>query len=301
METLADLISDIKSEFGKSSVDLEQRLERRITVRLRELCSDFPYWFNRIDPGVLISAGFPYTEMPDNFGAGRWVDQGWFVTTPGVDHYPIALPYGAALDNEDDRLWTYPEVSRLNWVRPFCLQGGWSDDLEITNSGGFFARSQGYSTDNSGGAPCAAFLQTDTSGVSYLRLTPRPDKEYLIAVSYQLGVPPWFTSGEDKYNWLSLFFPRVLSCLAGIVYAKHYHEINSEMLYQKELYGDTDSGLSRSDIPNTGLVGKMKRDTIARHSQDDEEMGYYASKRESVGRGGSGGVRHVPGEPYYYG
>lgn len=293
MQTLGEIKTGIKLEFGKSSPRLDAVMDDRITDELREICSDFGYWFLRIDPGFKIPPLFPITTYPA-YGLTPWLDNGWFLTTAGVDYYPVAVAStGTPLV---PATWGYCEASKLNWVKRYDPSGSFQTDLKVVGSNLFWSAPD---TGRQVGCPYAAMLQRGVDGKTYIRLHPTPNDTFLMQCSFQLGVPPWVGSGDSRYNLMSTVYPKCIKYLAGIVTAEFFHDAKELAKYQRKLYGDTDYGNATTMVPNHGLVGKMKRDTELREIQDADELPYYQSMGEALGRGGSPG--HSPGGLYYYG
>lgn len=295
MQTIGEIKAAMDVEYGHTSARLTvDYIIDKITDHLREICSDFAFWFMRVDPGFYLPSLFPITTVPA-FGMASWLDNGWFMTAPGVNHYPLCYG-GAGAINGQPTGWGDADVCRLNNVKVYSLQGNIQSDLKVVGSNLFWG-----STDigRNEGQPYQAMLQRGPDGKMYIRLHPTPSQVQLICVSYQLAVPPWTGAGDNRINLMTTVYPRAVKALCGLVYSDFFHDAKAEAKYMKQLFGSTDYGSNNTQIPEKGIIGKMKIDTEFREIQDADEMPYYASLGEALGRGGGGG--HQPGAPFYYG
>lgn len=290
--TLGYCIDRAKRRFGKTNQDLETTLPMALTDRLREICAEFDYWFLRVEPGQANPA-FPYTTAPTVFKQDRWLLPGWLATQAGTEAYALQTPLQIV---SDDALWAPSEASRLVYVKRFGLSGAMECDLSVKSGNTYF--SEGTFTGSSGQAPPQYAWAQTIDGVTYLRLNPIPDQVYLMSVGWQLAVPPWFGNGPSLTNLLMFYYPRVLVTLTLLEYAEYYHEADAFAFYTKQLWGDA-RGRVRSDIPDYGLIGAMKIDTMQRWGQESEELAQYRSLREATGREGFG--HRQPGDSYYSG
>lgn len=296
MLTIGDIKNSIRLEFGKTSPRLDAVIQDEVTARLREICSDFPYWYLKIDPGFDLPAGFPYTD-PDDLpspGAGNFLDQGWLLLEPTQEYYPLYLPTTGTPG--EPASWVQVEASRINYAKTYSIQGGLQNDLGVNGGNTYWS---GPSMSRDPGSPQGIMLQNAVDGKSYIRLHPTPSEPCLLALSFNLATPPWIGSGDFAVNFITKYYPRMVKLVAGLCYADFFHDAKMYSKYSRELFGDTDDGKNTSNIPNGGLVGKMKRDTEFRDIQESDEMPYYASMSESLGRGGYNS--HYPGAPFYLG
>lgn len=301
METLGEIKSYIKSEFGKTHPTLETNLEDRLTARLRELCSDYDYWFLRVDPGFKALVGIDSSNAINpstvTYGTGRWIDQGWMITTAGTEYYPLSI--ASTGTPAAPATWGDAEARKIHYVKKYSLYGGYEGDVEVVGPNQFFNTPPQQGIYYAPNTALKATIQMGLDRKQYLRVSPTPQDTYLLAVSYQLALPPWIGSGDSRINWISHFYPRVLLCLAGLVYASFFHETTQMEYWKKELWGDTDNGRNRSDIANSGLVGRMRMDTEFRPGGEFEELGHYQSLTDAMGRDGYRPSRI--GAPFYSG
>lgn len=294
MQTIGEIKTAMDLEYGKSSARLTvDYVIDKVTDHLREVCSDFPFWFLRVEPGFSVPSLFPITTLPP-FGMGTWLDNGWFMTAAGVDYYPLCFAGSGSPSNPN--LWGAAEASRLNHIKVYSLCGAMQSDLKVVGSNLFWGSSD---VGRNNGVPYQAHLQRGPDGNMYIRLHPTPCKAMLICLSYQLALPPWIGTGDARVNLMSTVYPRCLKALVGLVYSDFFHDAKAEAKYNKQLYGSTDYGNTSTMVPERGLIGKMKIDTEFREIQDADELGYYASLGEAYGRGGS--PMPGPGAPFYYG
>jgi len=292
VRTLAYSLYKVKARFGKSDPELEASIVNEVTDRLREICADYPYWFLSVEPGGI---AFPFDPAPSNPATHNWFERGWFVTTVGVESYPLYVQ----VDLSDDCTMMAPsEAKCMNWVKRFSLQGAMEADLRIVHSDAYLSWGNNQGGANTGmlkGAPYMAFPYT-RNRATYLRLNPIPDKQYIIAASWQLAWPPWFAYGDCVTNLIMEYYPRVIECLIGLQYADFFKETEELAYYHNELYGD-EMGSIRPGLKNIGLVGTMRKDTIMRYSQETGEVEWFPSSRAAVGRGGA--FRRQPSDTYY--
>lgn len=277
-------------DFGKTDRRLEEQLYLSVTDRLRELCVDFPYWFLTVEPGVIVPAALPYTSAPTTFpGPSRFLDQGWFLTQPNVEYYPLFT----AMDSLQNTGWGPVEASQIHWISQFTLEGGFCSNLPISESEAHF--SLGSPRTQFTGAIRSVMPHT-INGITYLRFNPVPNDTYLMATSFQLAYPPWVSLGGDWTNWMFQYYPRCIELLVKICYAEFYHEVEAKKDYMRDLYGDA-GGKVRSEVPFGGLIETMKNDTWKRNEQRTQELPLGKSSLDAVGRGGY--ARRGPGGPYY--
>ena len=296
MLTIGEIKNSIRLEFGKNSPRLDTIIQDEVTARLREICSDFPYWYLKLDPGFDLPESFPFAEETDlpTSGAGNFLDQGWLKIVAGQEYYPLYIPTTGTPGSP--ATWVQVEASRINYAKVFSIQGGFQTDLGVSGGNVYWS---GPGTSREFGNPQNIMLQNAVDGNSYIRLHPAPNQTYLLALSFNLATPPWIGSGDNAVNFITKYYPRMVKLVAGLCYSDFFHDAKMYAKYSRELFGDTDDGKNTSNIPNGGLVGKMKRDTQFREIQEADEMPYYASMSESLGRGGYNS--HYPGAPYYLG
>lgn len=286
---LSYIIARAAARFGRSDSTLEAQIPDDITDQLREICAEFDYWFLRVEPGMVVPAAMPYSVAPSSFALGRWLDQGWFLTADGTADYKLACTSDIAMPTTANTPWAYCEASRINYVKLFTLDGGFQKDLPVMSSDQYLSFTN-FGGESVRGTPIKAFPYTQNE-VTWLRLHPTPDTTYVMATSFQLAVPPWYSDGSSSYyNILSRYYPRVLQYLAFLAYADHHHETGLYDHYAKKLYG-TNRGRVRSDIPDHGLIGAMRIDTMNRWSQQTSDLPTNTSIAEAVGRGEPGYTR----------
>lgn len=267
-----------------------------VTNKLRRICVEFPYWFLKVEPGTEVPQNIPYATAPTSFKMGSFLDQGWFLTSPGVATYPLfATVMGDNIDGSNN-YWTPVEAQQIHYVYQFNLDGGSSNELVVTDSYGYF--NQGIPSANLGSSKNFVVYPQTFNGFTSLRLNPVPDSTYLMCTSFQLAYPPWIGEGPGMTNWMLFYYPEVIQLLVKLQYAEHYHELQALQAYQRELYGDG-GGRNRSDIPYPGLLADMKTDTYKRDEQQSQEVPWYRSSREAVGRGGQ--YSRSPGDAWYTG
>lgn len=296
--TLDFVIQKARKKFGTSDNTLESNIVDLVKDNLREICSDFPYWWLCIEPGTVVPAAFSGYASSGDVGtklAGRWLDQGWMITEPGVEYYPIYVANTDSVTAPTD--WVQCEAAQLLHVKRYSHTGAFQSDLDVVDSNNYFSRGAMLSSVERGN-PTVAYCHT-INEVSYLRLNPTPNDYHIMSVSFQLATPPFYTSGADESCLALRYYPNLVQYLVMMEYAEWFHEVNMYQLYKQKLYGDTDRGVVRSDILNAGLIGKMKTDTDRRYMQQVDETGEWESSRDALGRGGYG--HHRAGESYYYG
>ena len=286
MRTLAYAILQCRRKFGKSDLDLENGIADYIKDELRQICSSFPYWFLKIEPGMLVPSLFSsYPTQGTAAGtllAGNWLDQGWLRTEPGVDYCPV---YTAQMANPvHPQGWGLGEVASVAHVKQFSNNGNFQADLEITDSSGFLA--QGGLNTNTLPAGATTVWPHTVDGVTYLRFHPSPTEYTIYSVSYQLALPPWVQVGTAWSNLILQYYPKLILGLCGQQYAEWFHEPQMAAFYKQMVSGDTDYGAVRSDIPNWGIIGHMKADTNRRLFGEHHETGHHDSISAAIGRDG---------------
>ena len=260
---------------------------------MREICGEFPYWFMTVDPGVDVYADIP---IPESTVPG-WIDKGWFITEEGRAEYDLQV----AVDmSTTESLIANCEASQIKFVKRFDLTGALLADLTATDPNAYLSWGNLQGANSTGvykGAPLLYSLYT-RDGNSHVRLNPIPDRKYLISISWDLAYPTWFQLDNGITNLMLMHYPRAVQCIVGMQYARWFKEAELFELYRKELYGDA-RGRVRSDIPDYGIIGLMKKDTNRRLGQDTQEIEWHASSRAATGRGGS--YRRSPYDSYYIG
>lgn len=299
--SLGQIVALAKLKFGKTDPLLVESLESNIDHWLREICSDFPYWFLQILPGFFFSNSFPWTTDPAevNLYAGRWLDQGWLLTAADKDWYEVFVPYYLSPE-EAPSSWTAAEISQIKFAKQFSFLGSCQADCEVVDANLFYSGgSFSPNTAANAGYPWRVMHQV-INGKSYIRITPRPTEPLLFCFGFQLAYPPWMTQANgDRVNLLSYYYPRLLELLVRLEFAEYYSEIKMEQSLIEKIWGSTDRGINRADIPRAGIIGRMKNDTDRRIFQDITEDGFWRSAVEAVGRGGR--FNHRPGAQFYYG
>lgn len=284
----------MRLRFGQSDPRLENSLVPEVTDRMREMCSEYPYWFLRVNPGDTIQADFPF---PSTEPSG-WKDRGWFITVDGQTSYALE----AAVDlGVDEALIAPCEARELVSVKMYDLNGAFLGDLAVLTDNEFLSRGNQLGGSTSGvyrGYPTTAKLNTQPGQPSYIQLSPTPDRKFVLAVSWDLAYPPWFGYQGSATNLIMMVYPRLVECLIGIQYAEFFKEWEAKKAYEAEIWGDA-GGKFGSAIPNSGIVGRMKKDTCERASQETGELEWHASSRGAIGR--NGGYHRTPGDAYYVG
>ena len=295
--TLTDIITRATARFGKTNTTLNSAIPTEVTDQLREICSDFDYWFLKVEPGKVVPAAMPYAMAPTTFAqtlgaSGRWLDCGWLLTAAGTSDYDM---YSRLDISPGSTLWAKCEASRLHHVKVFDIGGRFISDVAVRDSDGYFSYNNYLGTAGRG-QPLKAFPHTGIDGCTSLRLYPTPDTTYVVAASWQLAYPQWFASGQEWTNILLFYYPRVIQALVMMIMAEHHHEDTIWTKWSKILYGDA-RGRVRSDIADWGLVGAMRTDTWRRWGQQSTDLEQHDSLRAAVGRGGYG--NHDIGSSYY--
>lgn len=254
---------------------------------------EFPYWFLKVEPGSTVPQDVPYASTPTTFKMGRFLDQGWLLTEPGVESYPL---YATVMDEGFDgaNMWAPVEACQVHYVYQFNLDGGFSTELMVGDSYRYFGRGMPI-TSQTGSTAFTVFPQT-FNGYTKLRFNPVPDNYYLMCTSFQLAYPPWIGYGPNVTNWMLMYYPELVQTLVKMQYAEHYHELQALQYYERQLYGDA-GGRNRGDVPFPGLLADMKMDTYKRAEQQSQEMEHYISSRQALGRGGF--YSRQPGDPFY--
>lgn len=283
----------MKRKFGKSSAELEANIEGYLEDRFREIITDFDYWWTYVSPGFVLPTGFPYSVLPALL-AGRFVDQGWLMLQEGVEFYQ--LQFASSQSTTAPSSFAPAEASRIRFASLYDVSGTFLDNLAVDNPEGYFSKGS-YGSVNKGTPICCT--PHTINGATYLRFRPTPDREYFVALGFQLATIPFVPDGASRTNLLLETYPRVVMQMAGLEYAEYYHDDKMLQFYYRELYGQTDSGKIRGDMNWEGSIGRMKRDTLRRFMQDSDELPQWKSVAESVGRGGPGS--HSPFESNYYG
>lgn len=292
VRTLDYIVNRVRTRFGRTTPELEEQLILDITDELRGVCAEFPYWFLRFDPGMDAVAGFPYANAAALAAADilePWLDSGWFYTTDSVENYAVFSPL---LGITNEHLWGQAELAQVNWAKVYSLEGKFLSDLKVVNGDVMWSR-QNYAET---GTPTRLFPFTK-GHQTYLRLSPIPDQEYVIAVSGQFAYPPWFRVGNSYTNVILAYYPRVLFHIGMMYYAEYFQEVNIREFHRNILYGDA-GGRTHSAVANIGLIGQMRIDTRNRETQETPDVAYGESVKDLLGRDGRAHLRR-PGSGFY--
>lgn len=123
-----------------------------------------------------------------------WQEVGWLTLREGVSEYSIRATAVA----------TKAYIQKLRWVKQYDFDGSWLGDIDIEGEHDFFYEDNAYTT----GEPDKAMLVRKADG-SYIRFSPVPDDNYLVAISLTAQSLTELSSDSDT-NYLSVYYPHIL-------------------------------------------------------------------------------------------
>lgn len=260
---------------------------------IREICSQYPYWFLKVVPGHTFPASFPlaneaaltsYTKV-----TGAWLDRGWLHVQPGVARYVFSAPaeFGESFD-DDASFWSDVQIQQLDYVKEFNLRGSFIRDLECKPGSGHFTQTDWSSR----GQPAIALWETgvDDSGnrISWLRFNPTPQNHAIYAVGFTLRVPinydPDSPSTGNTTNRMLEEYPEVFIHAGMLQAAEYFNEARNIEYYSKKLWGIPNDGGKGKTKQAEGSMAKMKRDTERWHRQNNDSIPIFLGARGAVGR-----------------
>lgn len=302
MPTITDIVTKVVTRFPRMDTVAEGQITTDIYSWLKEVCSEYPFWFLRIDPGNVLPSNFPFEDISDialeTHYKTDWLDRGWLHAREGQEKYFLAAPAAVGQYDTDATKWYNCAAQKINYVKEFGPRGTQYSDLEVQFSGGALARVNW----NSHSRPTRVFFETGQDGtgasVSWLRFNPIPEKDYLYAVSFTLDKP--LNYGSPITNRFFQEYPECAVYLGMMFAADYFNEAQAYAFYHTKVYGYAPGGVQATPhIPRrAGYIEKMKRDTQRKTEQQDQTVPVYKGAGWAVGRAG-GNVRSPRGT--YYG
>lgn len=302
-KTFQEVLDRVKTRFPRTDSALETMLQTDIFENFtRNICSQYPYWFLRYEPGNNLPLNFPTddTDLQSRTPVfGDWLDRGWLRTSPGKNKYLIAAPANLGDPYEtDSSYWSYVEVRSVEYVRQFNYNGSLVADLEVVR-GSRYENQSNYANQNQ---PRIVKWETGNLNgeqVSWLVFNPVPENYGIYAVEFMLRVPLNYASGSSYTNRMLEAYPEVLINAGMLMAAEYFGEYQAIEYYRGVLWGIPDDGRIGKMKQREGLIAKMKRDSLATFEQETFSVPQYRGARGAVGRGGLP-RRRVPGRGVYY-
>lgn len=285
--TNATILNQVKRRFTRSDSTVEADFNTYFDQYIRTICSEFPYWFLRVEPGKEFPASFPFTTTTLAAWVrplGRWLDRGWLYVDDTDDTYNMAAPAVVGLGDQDAGFWSYVPIQRINSVKEFDLQGNFERDLEVIH--GSRALSQKNYTRE--GQPQTVFWETgqdaDFNEFSWMTFNPKPDQPRVYQVDFHLAYPIDFLPDEEEpTEYSNAFFqnyPEIATILGLRYYAEWYNDLRLLEKFEQRLHGHPQGATVEQ---REGLIGGMKKDTERRKDVGTFSVPLYIGGRRATG------------------
>lgn len=302
--TFQDVLDRVKIRFPRTDSVLENMLQTDIFDNfVRNICSQYPYWFLKYSPGDKLPLNFPTddTDLQSRTPIfGDWLDRGWLRTSPGKNKYVIAAPADLGDPFETDAAyWSNVEVRTVDYVRQYNYNGSLVQDLEIVSSSRY-ENASNYATQQQPRVVKWESGIVNGETVSWLVFNPVPQKYGIYAVQFHLRVPIDYVSGTSYTNRMLNEYPEVFINAGMLAAAEYFNEQRAIEYYRGILWGIPDDGRIGKQKQREGLIAKMKRDTIAADRQGTYSVPQYLGARAAVGRGGLDRSRYPRRPGIYY-
>lgn len=292
MSDITVIVDRVTSRFPRVDTTVTAQVTSDIYEWIKDICSEFPFWFLRIDPGdTFPTARFPIADITDVAGythyKTNWLDRGWLHAVEGREKYPLSAPAAQGQYDTDAAKWSDVTVQKVQYVKEFDARGSMRMDLEVHMSSRSMSRAH-YSQNS---RPTKAYfesgLASDGSKVSWLRLNPIPDKDYIYAVSFILDRP--INYGSPVTNRFIQEEQELVINLGMMFAAEYMNELRAYEFYHRKLYGNPEAPTHSGR--RYGLIEKAKRKTRSKTEQEAQTIPQF--------KGAAGAVGRVPGAPGY--
>ena len=288
-QTISSALNQIKGRFQKKSSAVDGYMQDNVESMLDELCRLYPWWFLTTNPGTLLRATFPISNLGSvAFKGGNWADIGWLITSPNVQVYDIWAPANEASyysNPANTSLWHKALCQEVRFVYEFDKDGNFVQDLDVqddTSAMTFLS----YSTKTRPTQVMCRTLEDRTQ----LVFDPIPDTNYLYAVSFTQGSTPIYTQDAVNYRHKLLDVVPEAFVQFGITRAAQlFDEPGLGAQAEKALYGSPPNiHLPRSKKAFLGILDTLRNDTVKKQQQWElEKMQVFQSKSAASGRGGT--------------
>lgn len=287
-----DLITMALRRHDRRNTEVTDILKAKIKVFIKEeICTIFPFWFLRLEVGAgFLTSEFPLSQddldnashisIPNHSDVTCWLDRGILRTEEGVAQYPLAGPAETPVGDRTGSYWSLAKFQKPLYVKPISLKGSVGPELPIQVGQVFLENN--YSSVQ--GAPCFAYFESGREG-DYIRLSPTPDRAYLLAVSWVLAEPlDYFLSPGDVVanNYTNKFLQEheeVYSYIVMLKAAEYFNDAPNIEFYRNALFGD----MNRSVGKIGGKLGDLKRSHQRRARQAASSIPIWKSNPMQVG------------------
>lgn len=301
--TLSFVIHKVKSVYGRMTNKIAAQLTDDINIRIEELCRQYKFWFNVLEPGQAFLREFPFSgDAAVNAlvpAFGQWIDRGWLITEAGRQTYPFAYPLTMAAATgttatvpADPPLvpanWAYGSIVRVVAIKQMTNEGTTKRDMQLLNHSDMMSNAL-YTKQ---GPPILCSFTEEAPGLSCIVFSPTPDQTYLFNV--QAEMLPTRLDRPDSTSGMLLYYPRVYVLFGILEAAKYFGEKQEHAFYEDQLYGAQWAQTKDPNMAPGGLVGLMLADSRKRFVQKEQyRRGYTSSRRASQRTARSGQAYNV--------
>lgn len=289
-QTVSTALAQIKGRFQRQSNTVDSYMQANVESMLDELCRLYPWWFLTTNPGTLLRATFPISNLGAvPFKGGNWADIGWLITSPGVQVYDIWAPANESAyytTPSDTSQWRRAYCQEVRFVYEFDKDGNFVQDLDVQDDTSALTF-MGLSTRTRPTQVMARTLEDRTQ----LVFDPIPDTNYLYAVSFTQGYTPIYTrdgGGSFRHKLLDVI-PEAFVQYGIMKAAQMFDEPALAAQAEKALMGTPPNiHLPRGKKASLGILDTLRNDTVKKQQQWElEKMAIFRSKASASGRGGA--------------
>lgn len=298
--TITTIVDRVTKRFPRIDSEVTTELTSDMYEWIKDLCSEFPFWFLHIDPGNTFPGNFPLSDITDldllTHYKTDWLDRGWLHVKEGQEKYLLAAPAVQGRYDADASKWDSVCAQKIKYVKEYNQRGNFLFDLEVQMS----SRASSRTTWSSTSRPQRVLFETgqDSTGkaVSWLRFNPVPDKDYIYQVAFVLNQP--ISYGTPLTN---RFMQEGTECCItyGMLFcAEYFNEMKAIEYYRQKLYGNDMA--PQYSARRWGYIEKLKRDTRRKTEQEAQTIPQFKGAGGAVGRV-PGGQGNYPYRGTYYG
>lgn len=256
---------------------------------VRTICSEYPYWFLRVEPGNVFPKSFPISS-DDLLGwdrpFSRFLDRGWLLVDSGDDTYSIATTALPGYGDQNSDFWDFVPIQQVNSVKEFDMSGDCVKSLTISRG----SRALSNKTYNKEGQPSEVLWETgqsvDYQTFSWLTFNPKPDRTRIYQLDFFLSYPLDFfpiPNNQEVYsNSFIQNYPEVAVAIGMLYYSEWYNDARLMTYWDQKLHGNAQAVTASN---REGLIGGMRKDSVRRKDQGTFSVPVYTGGREATGGG----------------
>lgn len=280
------LISTALRRQQRRNSEVEDIIKASIQNYIREdICTIFPFWFLRMEVGVgFIPEHLPMTQDDlDNFAhiaipghpdVDYWLHRGILRVKPGQHSYELFAPAEVPAGDSNGAYWVGAKFQKPLAIAPITLKGEVEPEIPCHNNQ-MFMHNIGCVRP---GKPSVAYLESGRER-DILRISPTPDRAYLLAVSWVLAEPlnyylsPADAGTENYTNKFMQEHEEIYSFVVMLKISEYFGDLPNFEFYKRELFGEMNRGVGRLG----GKLGDLKRAHERKLKQHKASIAIYKS------------------------